>query len=166
MIVTEGLRKTTRVTVCKYDIYQTDQQADNKQTTRRQQADNKQTTTTKEGIKNEKNEKKNIVDHTNDSVNFYITEVEKAKQYTDEMSTAYVNLCRHICQKKDGLWVLPYVLKIKTQISLGDFSKLYVKAEKNLDRITTKIDSVQSTISYHNRYDNLYLTINKWLTKD
>jgi hypothetical protein len=45
MITTEGLRKTTRLTVCKYDNYQFKQQADNKQTTRRQQGDNKEITT-------------------------------------------------------------------------------------------------------------------------
>ena len=37
MIVTEGLRKTTRLTVCNYDIYQNEQQADNKEKTNRQQ---------------------------------------------------------------------------------------------------------------------------------
>ena len=54
MIVTEGMRKTTRVTICNYEIYQSEQQADNKQTTRRKHGDNKQITTNK----NDKNEKK------------------------------------------------------------------------------------------------------------
>lgn len=59
MITTEGLRKTTRLTVCNYDIYQNDQQTDNMQTTCRQHADNKEITTTKEGkerkeLKNDK----------------------------------------------------------------------------------------------------------------
>lgn len=53
MINTEGLRKTTRLTVCNYESYQSEQQGDNKQTTNRQQADNKEITTNK----NEKNEK-------------------------------------------------------------------------------------------------------------
>lgn len=61
MITTEGLRKTTRLTVCKYDDYQLEQQAKNKQRTSREQADNKLTTTNKneeEENKNEKNVKK------------------------------------------------------------------------------------------------------------
>ena len=33
MIIVEGLQKTTRLTVCKYDDYQNGQQTDNKQTT-------------------------------------------------------------------------------------------------------------------------------------
>lgn len=54
MIELEGLRKTTRLTVCNYESYQSQQQTDNKQITSRQQADNKQITTSKE-YKNEKN---------------------------------------------------------------------------------------------------------------
>ena len=56
MINTEGLRKTTRLTVCNYDSYQSEQQADNKQTTNSQQGDNKEITTNK----NEKNKKNTI----------------------------------------------------------------------------------------------------------
>jgi hypothetical protein len=48
MIVTEGMQKTTRLTVCNYDSYQDQQQANNKQLTSKQQATNKQLTTTKE----------------------------------------------------------------------------------------------------------------------
>lgn len=54
MINTEGLRKTTRLTVCNYESYQSEQQGDNKQTTNRQQADNKEITTNK-NVNNEKN---------------------------------------------------------------------------------------------------------------
>lgn len=56
MINTEGLRKTTRLTVCNYDSYQSEQQADNKETTSNQQTANTQLTTNK-NEKNEKNEK-------------------------------------------------------------------------------------------------------------
>lgn len=37
MIITKGLRKTTRLTVCNYEYYQNTQQADNRLTTGRQQ---------------------------------------------------------------------------------------------------------------------------------
>ena len=56
MINTEGLRKTTRLTVCNYDNYQDIQQTNNRQITFKQQTGNRQVTTTKE-CKNEKNEK-------------------------------------------------------------------------------------------------------------
>lgn len=55
MIVTEGLRKTTRLTVCNYDKYQVEQQADNTEITRRQHGDNTEVTTNKKNKKN-KNE--------------------------------------------------------------------------------------------------------------
>lgn len=48
MINTEGLHKTTRLTVCNYDSYQIIQQAKNRQKTTKEQADNRQITTTKE----------------------------------------------------------------------------------------------------------------------
>lgn len=64
MITTEGLRKTTRLTVCNFDSYQFEQQTDNTQITRRQQTDNTQITTNKkekERIKKEKNEKNEVI---------------------------------------------------------------------------------------------------------
>jgi hypothetical protein len=53
MITTQGLRKTTRLTVCNYESYQGDQQTDNGQVTDRQQTGNTQLTTTKEGKERE-----------------------------------------------------------------------------------------------------------------
>jgi hypothetical protein len=56
MIITEGLQKTTRLTICNYAIYNDNQQATNKQPTSNQQATNKQLTTIKE-LKNDNNDK-------------------------------------------------------------------------------------------------------------
>lgn len=63
MIIVEGLRKTTRLTVCNYEIYQGLQRTDNEQITNKQRTDNEQITTTKEYKKEnkEKKEKNNIV---------------------------------------------------------------------------------------------------------
>jgi hypothetical protein len=57
MINIEGLHKTTRLTVCNYDIYQDMQQANNTQITSKQHADNTQITSNK----NDKKEKNNII---------------------------------------------------------------------------------------------------------
>jgi hypothetical protein len=81
MIETEGLRKTTRLTVCNYDSYQLLQQASNNQTTSKQQASNNQTTTNKneeEGIKNEKNEKN------------FIEQVYSFSDYSKEMLEDFI----------------------------------------------------------------------------
>lgn len=49
MIKVEGLRKTTRVTICNYTTYQDCQPTDNQQITNRQPTDNQQITTNEEG---------------------------------------------------------------------------------------------------------------------
>jgi hypothetical protein len=59
MIEVEGLRKSTRITICNYEVYQNNQQADNKEITSKQQADNKEITTNKK-IKNDKKKRNNI----------------------------------------------------------------------------------------------------------
>lgn len=100
----------------------------------------------------------------NIAFNFYSTEVKKAKEFSDAMSLNYIKLCNHICQKnKDGSWRLPYVLRMKNQLSLDEFAKLYDKSGKNLETIIGKIDSLQTNVKYHGKYTDLYLTINKWL---
>lgn len=52
MITTEGLRKTTRVTICNYAYYQNEQQRENNEKTTRKQRENNEITTNK----NDKNE--------------------------------------------------------------------------------------------------------------
>jgi hypothetical protein len=59
MVILEGLQKTTRLTICNYESYQSAQQTSNKQVTIKQQASNKQVTTIKE-YKNDNKEKNNI----------------------------------------------------------------------------------------------------------
>ena len=72
MIKLEGMRKTTRLTVCNYASYQDVQQAGNKQVTSKQQAGNKQVTTNKKE-KKDKNEKKeeNIIPPTCEMIEIY-----------------------------------------------------------------------------------------------
>ena len=86
MINIEGSNKTTRITVCKYDDYQNNQQADNTQLTIKQHAPNTHLTTTKE-LKNDKNDKKEK-DIVNFSavVEYYHTKcpnLPKVKKLTD-----------------------------------------------------------------------------------
>lgn len=62
MINTEGLHKTTRLTVCNYESYQDQQQANNTPNPSNQHADNTEITTNK----NDKNDKNNIKKESND----------------------------------------------------------------------------------------------------
>jgi len=73
MIITKGMRKSTRLTVCNYAIYQNQQQADNKQITSRQQADNNK----QECIKNEKNEKNVFSEKIKSEFEIFIKEQKK-----------------------------------------------------------------------------------------
>lgn len=73
MINTEGLRKTTRLTVCNYDNYQFEQQTNNRQTTDKQQADNTQITTNKKN-KNDKKKKKSMPNKSADFIDMIISE--------------------------------------------------------------------------------------------
>lgn len=105
MIVTEGLRKTTRLTVCNYDSYQNDQQTDNTQITHSQHAANRQVTTTKE-LKNDKKEKNNI-----DSFFLFWEHYHKTtgKQKTDKDSAIkYWNKLSITEQRKAYVMVKPY----------------------------------------------------------
>ena len=96
MINTEGLRKTTRLTVCNYDSYQSEQQADNKQTTSRQQADNKEVTTNK----NEKN-KKNTIPSVEDFIAYGISLVSDVS--IEALKLKYESWCvNDWCTNKDN----------------------------------------------------------------
>lgn len=98
---------------------------------------------------------------------FYKLEVDKAKQFNDPMSKDYINYCNHLCLKnQDGSWRLSHVLKIENQISLNEFAKLYEKAGNKLDIILSKVDSLQTNKKYHDKYIDVYLTINKWLSNN
>lgn len=157
MLVYESIQISTRITVCNYDDYQTEVNAKETKGKRRVNAEYTDTTP-----KQECKEGKEDIAFT-----FYADEVKKAKGFTDTMSKEYVNLCNHICMKNtDGTWRLPQVLKMKNQLSLDEFAKLYLKSGNKLDLIISKIDSLQTNVKYHGKYTDIYLTINKWLTKD
>jgi len=67
MIVKKTTNKLTKITICNYSSYQTEQQTNNKQITNKQQTSNKQITTDKnvknvKNVKNKKNNKKKFGD--------------------------------------------------------------------------------------------------------
>lgn len=155
MLVYEGLQITTRITVCNYDTYQIEVNAEKQKSKRKVNGAETLTTPKQEGKEGKEEDY---------AFNFYVQETGKAKTFTDQMSKDYVNLCNHICLKnKDGSWRLPQVLKMKNQLLLDDFSKLYAKSGNNLELIISKIDSLQTNVKYHGKYTDIFLTINKWL---
>lgn len=126
MIVIEGLRKTTRVTICNYDSYQNSQHTDNTEITQSQHTDNTEITTTKDikeledikDIKEDKEKKFNFKKSflelgVNEEILNDWMEVRKKKKASNT-KTAYtkfikqvnlsgltVNECVQICAEKD-----------------------------------------------------------------
>lgn len=97
---------------------------------------------------------------------YYKEQTEIAKQYSDQSSKAYIEYCNHVCMKNDdNTWRLPHVLKIKKQVSYGEFIKLYKKSNFDSELIFEKVDSLQTNVKYHGKYEDIYLTINRWLNK-
>jgi len=73
MIELEGLRKTTRLTICNYDNYQIEQHTNNTQRTRKQHTDNTQVTPTKE-LEEVKKEKNIFIKPSIEEINLYCKE--------------------------------------------------------------------------------------------
>ena len=78
MITKENIIKSTRITICNYDIYQDAQQLDNNLITTKQQLDNNLITTTKERKEGKKERRKEK------SIEMIIPSLEEIKNYFKE----------------------------------------------------------------------------------
>lgn len=116
MITTEGLPKTTRLTVCNYDDYQSEQQTNNTQKTFKQQTDNTQITTTKE-IKEVKKIKNVFIKPT----------VEEIKQYCTERKNG-INSQKFFDSNEAKGWVIG-----KTKTPMKDWKAAIRTWENNSD---------------------------------
>ena len=89
MINHEGLRKTTRLTICNYDDYQEKQPTENQQKTNRKPTANQQITTNK----NYKNEKKIIYPVGFEKIieDWLTYKLEKREGYKPSGITAFIN---------------------------------------------------------------------------
>lgn len=81
MITKEGLRKTTRLTICKYESYQSEQLADKQEVTKKQLRGNQEVTTTKEGKEIEEGKE---VKKVNRAKRFLPPTLEEIKAYCIE----------------------------------------------------------------------------------
>jgi hypothetical protein len=118
MIIVEGLQYSTRLTVCNYDKYQDNQQANNTPLTGEQHAANTPLTDEQQQLKNTKNPKKvkkekNIVYPTIEEVRLYFTE----NGYTEQSSIKFFkyysvaewkdskgNIVKNWKQKAQSVW--------------------------------------------------------------
>jgi DNA-binding PadR family transcriptional regulator len=100
MIVTENLKKTTRLTVCNYEVYADWRNVDGKQTERRRNADGMTTETNNNG-KNDNNDK-NIV------ANATVPDSEMRQKYSFVLNTDIMQVCKFIRENKPRIHE-PYV---------------------------------------------------------
>jgi len=145
MICTKGMRKTTCITVCNYDSYQEQRQANDTQTTSRRQANDKQTTTNKndKNYKNEKNYKEEDI--------FISDEIKKLKEDFERFNN----------------WLdteTKFVRKIKTQMTEEQFMKLMKKY--NSVQIINTVLHLENYKDATKKYTSVYLTVKHWLDKD
>jgi len=146
MIEVEGLRKTTRVTICKYDTYQDSQQANNKQTTNRKHSNNKQTTTTKEckELEEEKEDNNYIQDSPYGDGRLHFLCREHAKEnpdrYSKEMYIGFLEYWTAPVQtgpKKDKeLWTTEKTFQLSSRLATN--YKLFWEGKGNRNRDTSK----------------------------
>lgn len=101
------------------------------------------------------------------SLVFYEEQVKKARGFSGPAAENYIRLVGHICQKnEDGTLRMSDLMKVKNQLSLNDFAKLYKLTNGNYDTIMEKVDSFQTNKDYHKKYKDIYLSVNKWIIKD
>jgi len=145
MICTKGMRKTTCLTVCNYDSYQEQRQANDTQTTSRRQANDKQTTTNKndKNYKNEKNYKEEDI--------IISDEIKKLKEDFERFNNWLDSKTK-------------FVRKIKTQMTEEQFMKL--KKTYNSTQIMNTILNLENYKDAPKKYTSVYLTVNNWLKRD
>jgi hypothetical protein len=137
MITVEGLRKTTRVTICNYELYQFDQQTNNTQLTSKQHAANNK----QEGIERIKNEKKQNI--YND---FYDSEIQKSEQNEN-----YIKVVKILFGENNLGIPLTSVLNMKTQLSFSQFKTIWYLKEKYKISITEILEQMENWIELKNR---------------
>lgn len=144
MILIEGLRKTTRITISKYDTYQNLQQANNKQLTSKQQTANTQLTTNN----NDNNDNNDNNENNNTDFDLFWnsyhsisckekSDKESALKYWKKLTTlekkkALYNIqayCDSISDKK-------YIKKARTYLSDKNFNDEFTNVKTEIPKST------------------------------
>lgn len=162
MIELEGLRKTTRVTICKYDSYQSIQQTDNKQTTSKQYSNNIQTTTTKES-KNKKKYKDILMCNFNTSD--CSEEFLKAYTIAESFRKKFIQIIeskggsiKELEEAKVEAWVNPIILLQKTdKVSIDKIREVY----KEFGNLDFWAGVISSTSGVRKNFNKLIMAVDK-----
>lgn len=150
MVVTKSEHKTTRLTVCNYDTYQGDRNADETQMKRKRNADETQMTPNKND-KNDKNVNKEYI-----YGKFYDSEIEKSKNQKYNQFVKYLHGENMLKQKLSG------VLSIKNQLTGEQFEKILTKCEANKLKMGDILTKIENDKKYYKDKTNLYRTLLNW----
>lgn len=154
MITRENLVKTTRITICNYDKYQDNQQADNNQITTKQQPSNKRITTTKER-KESKEEKEYIYNQ------FYDSEIENSNN--DEN---YINFIKVLFGSNTLSKKLERVLSMQEQVTFEQFKTIYNYKDKYKVVIGDYLVRMENWKDLTKKNTSVQLTLLDWIRRD
>lgn len=152
MIVTSGLQKTTRLTICNYDFYQSDQQTNNEQTTTKKE-------------KKEKEEKKESINN-NDFLSKIIVAFQEA--YFEVFSLRY-----HVMNKYKERTAAQKLLctyrehypSANSEETISGLKEYFLKCCEIDDNWLKAHMSLPLIVSKFNEINNIYDGINKRNTK-
>jgi len=162
IVEVEGLSKTTRVTVCKYDIYQGVQQTINKQSTSNQQATNKQSTTTKEGKNKKKYKDILMVDFdTSDCSEEFLksyTIAESFRKKFIQIIDSKGGSLKELEEAKVEAWVNPIISLQKTdKVSIDKIREVY----KEFGNLDFWAGVISSTSGVRKNFNKLVMAVDK-----
>ncbi len=119
-----------------------------------------------EGVETKpKNKAKTKIFSIEQAVLFYKTQAERAKTFEEKFCAEYVKFTEFVCMKNgDDTRRLVHFLEMEHPLSLEEYRKLFLKVGGNSEKIKSSASSLETNIKYHNKYQDVYLTLNNWLT--
>ena len=152
MIELEGLRKTTRLTICNYDSYQVEQHTKNTQRTRKEHTCNTQVTSTKES----KESKEEYIYNP-----FYDSEIEKSNNDVN-----YINFVKVLFGLNSLTKKLDRVLSMQEQVTFEQFKTIYNYKQKYNISIGDYLVSMENYKDLTKKNTVVQATLLNWIRRD
>ena len=149
----QSTNKYSIITICKYEDYQGEQQAINKQTNK-QLTSNQQTTNNKQEERECKEEKEQFI-----YSNFYDLELEKSENDKD-----YLRFIKYLFGENKESVKLVGVLSIPQQLTFEKFEILKEKAKINQVKLLDILSKMENDKKYYKGKKILSTTLENWIT--
>ena len=152
MIVIESLVFTTRITVCKYEDYQTEVNA--KETQKKRKGNAKETLALPKQEYKEEEEYKEVFIYSK----FYDFELKNSNN-----DSKYFFFIKFIYGQNETNEKLSGLLSIPKQLTFDQFNKLLEKAKTNGMKLMDIVTKIENDKKYWKGKKSLYLTMNNWI---